>query len=443
MRREVLVVIARWVVAMVLVLMVSACGDEAPSSTSAESTTPVNGPSVESLYNIHANGEVAWRVAAGDVQASVAVADQAAIVVSGTQESGFSLQAFELNDGDNRWKVELGDGGFPAQLMIAYDVVVVFHDGSSGQTFEAFDPATGESLWRRSLSGRSSLGAVEAGGLLLFSDAGADQVVALDPATGEERWTQAIEGVSGKVPVLGDGRVLVDSLTELHALDVGSGEVAWSVHTAGDVDSLVVLGDAFGAITFEQGSQPDMILEVFEGRSGAQRWSFANPNISVPPSTAATPDRVLVLTAPDPSTGDTVVMLDVATGETVWSVAPAGGAIGPTIVLASGDVLVAASEESGQHLSDTTATLLDGVTGEAVWEVKISGTVLVPPTATATSLLLPAETEDGSAGALVALDPTSGGQLWSVDMALPPLHSPTTADESVLVGGAHRLDLGG
>jgi hypothetical protein len=35
--------------------------------------------------------------------------------------------------------------------------------------------------------------------------------------------------VSGKASVLGEDRILVDSLTELHALDLGSGEVAWSV----------------------------------------------------------------------------------------------------------------------------------------------------------------------------------------------------------------------
>lgn len=435
-------VIARWAVPAILVLMVSACGDDGSSSRSEGSTTSMPGPSVESLYSIEANGEVAWAAAAGDIQSSVVVANEAAIVVSGTDEIGFSLQAFELDSGGGRWTVELGDDSFPAQLMIASDVVVVLNDGSSGQTFEAFDPATGESLWRRDLSGRSSTGAVEADGLLLFSDAGADQVIALDPATGEQRWAQSIEGVSGKAPVLGEDQVLVDSLTELHALDVGSGEVAWSAPAAGDVDSVVILGSAVGAISFEQGSQPDMILELFEGRSGSQLWSFASPNISVPSSTSDTAGGVLVLTAPDPSTGDTVVMLDATTGEPVWSATPAGGAFGPTIVLASGDVLIAASDGSEQTLSDTTATLLAGATGDVVWEVEVLGTVLLPPTATAASLLLPAETDDGRAGALVALDPTSGAQLWLVEMALPPLHSPTAASDSVVVGSAHRLDLG-
>ncbi len=435
-------VIARWAAAAILVLMVSGCGDDGPSSTSEGPTTSMSGPSVESLYSIDANGDVAWAAAAGDIQASVAVVDEAAMVVSSTDGSSLWLQAFELDSGDDRWKVELGDGNFPAQLMIADGVVVVLSDSSSGQTFEALDPATGESLWRRDLSGRSSTGAVEADGLLLFSDAGEDRVIALDPATGEERWTQAVEGVSGKAPVLGEGRVLVDSLTELHALDVGSGEVAWSVPTAGDVDSVVILGTAVGVVSFGQGPQPGMILELFEGRSGSPMWSFTSPNISVPPSTPATAGGVLVMTAPDPSTGDTVVMLDAATGERVWSATPSGGAFGPTTVLASGDVLVAASDESGQTFSDTTATLLAGATGDVVWEVEVPGTVLVPPTATASSLLLPAETDDGSGGVLVALDPTTGEQLWTADLVLPPLHSPTTADDSVLVGSAHRLDLG-
>lgn len=46
------------------------------------------GPSVESLCSIDANGAVAWAAAAGDIQASVAVADDAAIVVSVTDERG-------------------------------------------------------------------------------------------------------------------------------------------------------------------------------------------------------------------------------------------------------------------------------------------------------------------------------------------------------------------
>lgn len=404
-------------------------------------TTSLSGPSVESVFRVDADGEVAWAAAVGDVQASVAVAEEMAVVVSGSRESGFLLRAFELENGQQRWEADMDDGDIPAQLMTAGDLVVVLNDGTSSQAFEAFEPVSGESLWRRSLSGRSSTGAVEAEGLLVFSDAGADQVVALDPATGEERWTQSVEGLSGKAPVLGDGRVLVDSLTEIHALDLGSGEVAWSVATAGDVDSVVVLGDSVGAISFEQGAQPDMALEVFEGRSGSPLWSFTNSSSSIPISSQATSRGVLVLTAPAPSKGHTVVMLDAATGEPVWSSTPAGGAFGPTIVLAAGDVLVAASDESGQALSDTTATLLDGATGAVVWEVEVPGTVLVEPTATLTTVFLPAETDDGSAGALFALDATNGEQLWQVDLALPPLHSVTTVGDSVLVGSAIRHDL--
>lgn len=42
----------------------------------------------------------------------------------------------------------------------------------------------------------------------------------------------------------------------------------------------------------------------------------------------------------------------------------------------------------------------------------------------------------------MALDPTTGEQLWSADLVLPPLHSPTTVDDSALVGSAHRHDFG-
>ena len=47
----------------------------------------------------------------------------------------------------------------------------------------------------------------------------------------------------------------------------------------------------------------------------------------------------------------------------------------------------------------------------------------------------------GAAGALVALDPTNGEQVWQVDLALPPLHAVTTVGDSVLVGSAIRHDL--
>lgn len=437
-RRRRLVVTARAAMATLLVFVVSSCGGSDPSARpdATESTS-----SAPSLYSILADGEISWKAAAGDVHAIVIGEDRMPIVTSRIQASTFSVRAFDLASGAERWKVALKEGDFPAQVIMADESVVLMTESSSGQTIEAIDPSTSAPLWQRPLSGLSSAGVAEADGLILVADAAADKVMALEPATGHERWAQVVAGVSGDIPVIAGQLVVVNSLTELHALDVSSGNFAWATPTIGDVEQVVAFGDAVGVITSGDAGQPSMSLEVFGANSGAARWSFTNPSISVPPQDAAA-DRVVALTAPDPSTGDTVVTLDLASGSPLWSAAPPGGALGPTVVLPSGDVLVAASHESGPSLSDTTATLLRAATGGVVWHADIPGTVLVPPTASGTSVLLAAESDDGATGRALSLDLASGALLWTVNTGLPALSSPTINGDAILIGGAYRRDLG-
>jgi outer membrane protein assembly factor BamB len=135
--------------------------------------------------------------------------------------------------------------------VVAGGVFVVTSRGDDGSI--AADrlrgvPPTGESVWRASVAGASSVVADAGTVYVIAIDEGDAEVVALARADGEERWSSGLDNDKGYGDVFGpiDGRLIArvcdfDGVCGATAIDTSNGEAVWNDELDG---SITVVGDA-------------------------------------------------------------------------------------------------------------------------------------------------------------------------------------------------------
>jgi outer membrane protein assembly factor BamB len=167
--------------------------------------------------------KVLWRQKLGSGYAGVAVAAGKAVAFHRVDDQE-RIEAFDSASGKSLWKADFAatyrgtynpDSGPRCVPLIASNVVYVF--GAAGD-FHAVDSTSGKKLWSRSLYGdyaadEGYFGAgstpILIGGKLLVNVGGEGAgIVALDPATGKTVWKATDEGASysSPTPVKLDGR---------------------------------------------------------------------------------------------------------------------------------------------------------------------------------------------------------------------------------------------
>lgn len=270
------------------------------------------------------------------------------------------------------WSADIGAGDKKRRRLITGPIVA----GGMIYTMDAAGQVTavtrgGQIAWSRSVvpegqvpDGGTGGGFAEAGGVL-FVTTGFGEVLALDPASGGTIWRKTLDAPIRAAPAVADGRVIVVQRDDTaYALDARNGGILWRVQGVGGPG---LLGGASPAIDGQLAVLPFASGEVLGvlARNGLGVWGTA--------VTGGRPDVArnnIVDVSGDPVIdGDVVfasnqagrtIRLDSRTGERVWTIAE--GSYGPAWPV-GGSVFL---------LSDEGALVrADAATGELLWLVQL------------------------------------------------------------------------
>jgi outer membrane protein assembly factor BamB len=138
------------------------------------------------------------------------------------------------------WKAEIGEGGGYRKIIMAQPVVlngIVFTMDSDAEV-SAFTLVDGKRLWRVDTKPKESHDSTNVGGGLgadgttLYAVNGLSQMVALDVGTGKEKWRHNLGVPARSAPMIADGRVFVTTIDDrLIAFTAADGRQLW-VHEA-------------------------------------------------------------------------------------------------------------------------------------------------------------------------------------------------------------------
>jgi outer membrane protein assembly factor BamB len=206
------------------------------------------------------------------------------------------LEPAELVDVDAKikvrriWDANVGDDAEFLRLALrpAGDAGGIYAASADGQV-SAYEPATGERLWRTDLELGLTAGPGVGDGRVVVM--GADgYVIVLDAKTGEEQWRAEVKGESLATPLVAKGVVVVQTVdNRLRALDLHNQRALWTVNQSmpaltqrGNASPIlagnsVVAGFDNGrvlAIDLTSGeTQWDVLLAPPTGRSDLERLS--------------------------------------------------------------------------------------------------------------------------------------------------------------------------
>jgi outer membrane protein assembly factor BamB len=225
-----------------------------------------NGSGYDLVRIRRSDGQVVWRAAAGTLpeQAAVAIADGVGYVPSGQD-----LLAFDPATGQELWRVPRASAG-QAYQSVAGDIGAI---GGEVNTLTAFSTNDGDVLWTYQINEESVGRPALANGTVYFRSQGAGELAfySLDAATGTLKWrVPAAGGNRFSNPAVSDTTVYtVGADGNLYALDAATGATRWTFPTTpADLISAVLAGDTV-FITSPQGT-----LYAVDAASGTERWHF-------------------------------------------------------------------------------------------------------------------------------------------------------------------------
>lgn len=306
-------------------------------------------------------------------------------------------------------------------------------------------------------------------------------VHAVDPIDGTEVWTAELGGsVIGSVPV-GADLVYAASGTTLYGLDRATGEVRWQATTndtplamisASPVlaDGLVFVGVASGEVTIPQ---PDYrfvgSLGAYDAETGEEVWRFetttadeeAGAGVGIWSTPAVDTVRGVVYVgtgntyeAPSAPLADSILALDVQTGELLWSTAftapdvfSAGNPTGPDADVGAAPMLWSVGDRDLVGAGDKAGVFhaLDRDTGEVVWErtltpgsafggVNGSSAYVDATLVVSSNIGDPATNAPLNTATVFALDAATGDERWQVDVDAMVFAPISTAPGLAFVG---------
>ena len=281
-----------------------------------------------------------WQVS-GEAAINSALTVAGDLVLVG-DDSGV-LRALRIADGSEEWRWTAPSGQpIHSSPAVLGDVAVV---GSLGGELVALDAATGAIRWSLNpVGGQVSRGIAAADGIAYVGVGGATPtdrgtLQAWDIANGAKRWSASLQPGNTSTPAVADGRVFVtggldaqsDPRHALYAFDATTGQRAWpapwssetgqSLYIDAVADGLVLVGSSDGQ------------LVALDAATGAIRWG-PNPVGAAMSPNGGVVDGVLYATVGQQG----VTAVDLATGDTIWTIKVKGEPSAPTIV--DGHILV-------------------------------------------------------------------------------------------------------
>jgi outer membrane protein assembly factor BamB len=185
------------------------------------------------------------------------------------------LYALKAADGSQKWRFDAGAPVLSSPLVaeVRGQERVFF---SAGQSLFAVDALNGRELWSVPARGFSS-GRAASDGLRVYTAADDGYARAHDAVTGEELWAYAM--VTGdeqhlalysgwdNVVAVGDGVVVVSSVSSSWGLDAATGAKLWTIAGSAMYAPVVILDDGSALLTTEFG-----VMSRVDLKTGAVRW---------------------------------------------------------------------------------------------------------------------------------------------------------------------------
>ncbi|PYS34476.1 MAG: hypothetical protein DMF75_06415 [Acidobacteria bacterium] len=274
---------------------------------------------------------------------------QGLIIVAETSYSGTSLIAFNENNGQQIWSVNIT--GTYGSAFTAYDsgkVFVVNFDG----VLQAFDAASANQLWSVQLPGQYAFTSppTAVNGIVFVGGAGTGGTLyAVNENNGTVLWTASVENGDHSSPAVASGSVFVSyACPQSYAFASSTGQLKW--HYSGPCEGgggktpVYHLGKLYVRDSF---NTPTNGL-ILSSDTGANLGSFASDR---PP--AFVDNLAVYLQA------GTLRGVDVSTGNVLWSFAGDGNLVSAplivnqTIYIGSGSGLLYALDLNGTQLWST------------------------------------------------------------------------------------------
>lgn len=248
--------------------------------------------------------EAAWRLRLGGSVVGPLALDGRSVIV--TTADG-SVVAVDPAEGQARWRFEPGAPALGAAVAGAGIAFLATAGADERSVIFALDTRTGGERWRMSTGLTSPSGLAVGDGVLHVADG---QIVTVDAVTGSERWRRRVEGASGALAA-SEGILTVVTREGLAAYDSTTGAPRWTWRAPQRPARRPAIGN--GVVVTDDGASTVVAIDA---RTGGERWRMATGALVQAP-TMAGPLAVV-------ATSEGVVVVDAATGETLWEKGPTG-----------------------------------------------------------------------------------------------------------------------
>jgi outer membrane protein assembly factor BamB len=244
------------------------------------------------------DGDERWRVEVGDyIARSTPALDDDTLFVA----AGYALLALDTETGQQRWTAPLRFTGSCSPVIAGDMLYVATQEGHVA----AFATETGDELWHYRNDNLLFGSPAVAGNVLVIGDE-KGQVTALDAASGRELWQRIIEGEIFATPAVADGTVyLVTNKPAIVALDLRTGREQWQRGVGGESSPATREG-----VVFVGGD--DQSIRALDADSGEIRWS-SPLGYAIESSATVSDDAVFV------ASGPTINAIDRKDGQTLWT----------------------------------------------------------------------------------------------------------------------------
>lgn len=325
--------------------------------------------------------------------------------------------AIDPSNGDEVWTADrtLGPSSAPAAVEGADGPLVLFTEGWGDGPPDEDSPSATPSP---SASASPSAG--------VDADEPAARLVAVDAQGGTPVWTADLPAVSRTGVTVVDDLAVVGGIDgSVTAVDVASGEIAWSASVGGFLESAISASDDAVLVSVRGDDDTSTGMVAFAVDDGEQVWRYEPQTASIAIGPASVGDGAAYVGLPD----GTVRSVALDDGTERWStilnayVNPFAPASPP--VVTDGAVVVA--DVRGQVYR------LDAATGERVWDHAYNRPVLrSSPVVVGDHVLL--ATADGW---LAAFDLATGELVWEAEVSPSgggPLRSIAVTDDTIVIG---------
>jgi outer membrane protein assembly factor BamB len=297
------------------------------------------------------------------------------------------------------------DTGAPAEATVLVRRGVVYLASSDG-VVHAWDLGTGAERWSVDMQAPVAAPIVLAGpdlGLLVVADeAGTVTAIVED---GIPAWeTTVTGGVSGSPALVDDGLLVATQLGRAYLLDPASGEERWRVELGAGVTRSIASTDYLAYLGLNGGD-----LVALSVANGSEVWRHEAGAAGAISSPAIGDGMVYFATGleSDNPADHGLRAVDAATGEMRWTYTSPSGARLYSPAVADGVAYVVGFDE---HL-----VALDATTGEQMWSIDLGSVVEALPSVV--DGVVYTASNDGSA---LAIDAETGEILWEVPITGVP-----------------------